>query len=44
MRTVKLRTTKGDLKNNAKQASIELLRARVADTIGLALITEPIGI
>ncbi|HEX5306629.1 MAG TPA: DNA starvation/stationary phase protection protein Dps [Dyella sp.] len=32
--------TKNDLKSNAKQASIELLNARLADTIDLALITK----
>jgi starvation-inducible DNA-binding protein len=32
--------TKNDLKANAKQASIELLNARLADAIDLALITK----
>jgi len=32
--------TRNDLKANAKQASIELLNARVADAIDLALITK----
>lgn len=32
--------TKNDLQSNAKQASIELLNARLADTIDLALITK----
>lgn len=32
--------TKNDLKSNAKQASIDLLNARLADTIDLALITK----
>jgi starvation-inducible DNA-binding protein len=36
----KLYPTKNDLPSNAKQAVIELLNARVADTIDLALITK----
>ena len=32
--------TKNDLKSNAKTASIELLNARLADAIDLALITK----
>ena len=37
---MKLHATLNDLKNNTRQASIELLNARVADAIDLALITK----
>jgi starvation-inducible DNA-binding protein len=33
-------TTRNDLKSNAKKVSIELLNARLADAIDLALITK----
>jgi starvation-inducible DNA-binding protein len=38
--TTRTHATKNDLKANAKQASIELCNARLADTIDLALITK----
>ncbi len=37
---MKMHATKNDLKDNAKRASIELLNARLADVIDLALITK----
>ena len=37
---MKLHATQNDLKSNTRQASIELLNARVADAIDLALITK----
>jgi starvation-inducible DNA-binding protein len=40
MATKKLLPTKNDIPSNAKQAVIEMLNARVADTIDLALVTK----
>lgn len=37
---MRMHETKNDLKSNAKKASIELLNARLADAIDLALITK----
>ncbi|MET0576956.1 MAG: DNA starvation/stationary phase protection protein Dps [Mesorhizobium sp.] len=37
---MRLHDTKNDLKSNARKASIELLNARLADAIDLALITK----